>query len=54
MILLCNHPSGTLLSIEGSLVENGIKERTRGIKPTKKQGRIKVWDIAKKQTNQMR
>tara|TARA_B100001142_G_scaffold148358_1_gene149280 strand:+ start:706 stop:1185 length:480 start_codon:yes stop_codon:yes gene_type:complete len=45
MALLCNHPSGTLLTIERSLVENGIKERTRVIKPTKERRSAKAWDI---------
>ena len=47
MALLCNHPSGTLLTIERSLVENGIKERTRVIKPPKERRSAKAWDIGK-------
>ena len=47
MALLCNHPSGTLLTIERSLVENGIKERTRVIKPTKERRSAKAWDFGK-------
>jgi hypothetical protein len=46
MAALCNHPQGTLLSIERSLVENGIKERTRVIKPTKERSKAKVWNIS--------
>jgi hypothetical protein len=43
---LCDHSPGTLLSIERSLVENGIKERTRVIKPKKGGGDGKVWNIS--------
>ena len=46
MAALCNHPQGTLLSIERSLVENSIKERTRVIKPTKERSKAKVWNIS--------
>ena len=43
MIALCDHPTGTLLSIERSLVENGIKERTRVINPSGGNYDKKVW-----------
>ena len=46
MAALCNHPQGTLLSIERSLVKNGIKERARVIKPTKERSKAKVWNIS--------
>ena len=46
MAVLCDHSLGTLLSIERSLVENGIKERTRVIRPTKEPGEGEVWNIS--------
>jgi hypothetical protein len=48
MIDLCAHPTGTLLSIERSLVENGIRERTRIIKPPGEYPDKKVWDVSEK------
>jgi hypothetical protein len=48
MIALCSHPTGTLLSIERSLVKNGIKEQTRILKPRKEPSTPKVWDISSK------
>ena len=46
MAVLCEHLPGTLLSIERSLVENGIKERTRVIRPTKKRDSGNIWNIS--------
>ena len=46
MTALCDHPPGTLLSVERSLVENGIKEKIRVIKPIKKQRGGKAWSTS--------
>lgn len=42
---LCDHPPGTLLSIERTLSENGISERVNVITETHPESHARIWEI---------
>ena len=45
MIAMCDHPPGTLLSIERSIAEQNITEKTSVLAPSGSSSHAKIWDI---------
>ena len=45
MVTMCDHPSGTLLSIERSIADQDITEKTSVLAPTGSSSHAKIWDI---------
>ena len=43
---LCDHPPGTLLSIERELSDSGISERINVIKEAEPESHARIWEIA--------
>jgi hypothetical protein len=42
---MCDHPSGTLLSIQRSIDEQGITVKTSVLAPSGSSSHAKIWDI---------
>ena len=45
MLTMCDHPPGTLLSIERSIAEQNITEKTSVLAPSGASAHAKIWDI---------
>jgi len=45
MVTMCDHPRGTLLSIERSIAEQNITEKTSVLAPSGSSTHAKIWDI---------
>ena len=45
MVTMCDHPRGTLLSIERSIAEQNITEKTSVLAPSGSSSHAKIWDI---------
>lgn len=45
MVTMCDHPPGTLLSIERSIAEQNIAEKTSVLAPSGASAHAKIWDI---------
>ena len=45
MVAMCDHPSGTLISIERSIADQDITEKTSVLAPSGSSSHAKIWDI---------
>lgn len=45
MVAMCDHPPGTLLSIERSIADQNITEKTSVLAPSGSSSHAKIWEI---------